>query len=172
MSNEPNHPQQPVCFVGDVIRFKQNAIVRYLIDLASQKHIADMNSLAIIPFSQDDRMQFAQLIGYSVSGYGDLSYASIESVAEADEAAENLLTEKKQQPVQRTYWKTEFLSVRAAIDKLVECHLHSPDGTVQELLAHHLRKAAELLAADVNGGLDDEYAGELEALRKSQEEVL
>jgi hypothetical protein len=40
-------------------------------------------------------MQLAQLIGYSVSGYGDLSYASDESVARADTIARKLLKEKK-----------------------------------------------------------------------------
>ena len=33
-----------------------------------------MNALACLPFSDDDRMQFAQLIGYSVSGGTGLSY--------------------------------------------------------------------------------------------------
>lgn len=52
------------------LRFKENAIVRYLLD----KGGVTLNDLALIPFSQDDRMQFAQLIGYSLSGFSDLSY--------------------------------------------------------------------------------------------------
>jgi hypothetical protein len=39
-------------------------------------------------------MQLAQLIGYSVSGYGDLSYASRKSVRLADEIAEKLIRKK------------------------------------------------------------------------------
>ncbi|MGB4951239.1 MAG: hypothetical protein WBO55_11455 [Rhizobiaceae bacterium] len=52
-----------------VVRFKANAIVRYLLDTYT-----DMNALAMLDFSNEDRQQFAQLIGYSLSGYGDLSY--------------------------------------------------------------------------------------------------
>jgi len=35
-------------------------------------------------FSQEDREQFAQLIGYSLSGFGELSYVS-------DETCENIV---------------------------------------------------------------------------------
>jgi hypothetical protein len=47
-------------------------------------------------FDADERMQLAQLIGYSVSGYGDLSYASRESVERADEIADALAAHDKQ----------------------------------------------------------------------------
>lgn len=66
-----NHPIQPI--ITDehgTKRFKDNKIVRYLLDASE----IDMNQLAAIPFDQDDREQFAQLIGYSVSGFSDLSY--------------------------------------------------------------------------------------------------
>jgi len=53
-------------------RFKANAIVRYLLDHGG----IDMNRLAVLEFSDDDRVQIAQLIGYSISGFGDLSYVS------------------------------------------------------------------------------------------------
>lgn len=53
------------------LRFKKNTIVRYLLDNGG----INLNDLARIEFSQDDRQHFAQLIGYSLSGYGDLSYA-------------------------------------------------------------------------------------------------
>ena len=43
-----------------------------------------------MPFSDEDREQFAQLIGYSVSGFGELSYASAEMVEKADEIAEDI----------------------------------------------------------------------------------
>ena len=35
-----------------------------------------MNELACMDFSQEDSEQFAQLIGYSVSGFSELSYVS------------------------------------------------------------------------------------------------
>jgi hypothetical protein len=65
------HPIQPLeKDSAGVTRFKQNAIVRYLIDNGS----IGLNDLARVNFPQEDREQFAQLIGYSLSGYGDLSY--------------------------------------------------------------------------------------------------
>ncbi len=74
------HPMQPIeKDENGVIRFKENKIVRYLLDAGP----FDMNQLAMLPFSQEDREQFAQLIGYSVGGFGELSYVSQESVATA-----------------------------------------------------------------------------------------
>ena len=64
----------------ETLRFKQNKIVRFLLDAGP----FDMNALALMPFDSDDRQQFAQLIGYSVSGFGDLSYAHPETIDEAD----------------------------------------------------------------------------------------
>ncbi|HVI40736.1 MAG TPA: hypothetical protein VM577_08750 [Anaerovoracaceae bacterium] len=77
------HPTQPCELVNDVIRFRKNAIVNYLLEAAGRGEKADMNSLAIMEFSDEDRMQFAQLIGYSISGYGELSYVSDKSYNEA-----------------------------------------------------------------------------------------
>ena len=63
------HPMQPVGFAADgVMRFKSNAIVRYLLDNAG----LDLNTLVGLPFADADWDQFYQLIGYSVSGYCDL----------------------------------------------------------------------------------------------------
>lgn len=82
-----NHPMQPIEFDSrGTIRFKENKIVTYLLDHGG----IDLNHLAVQGFSDEDHMQFAQLIGYSVSGFGDLSYASDEVVAEADEIAAEL----------------------------------------------------------------------------------
>ena len=67
-----------------VIRFRENAIVRYLLDTHG---LANMNTLALIPFTKADREQFAQLIGYSVSGFGDLSYVRDETYNRAAEIA-------------------------------------------------------------------------------------
>lgn len=92
MAKIPEHPMQPVYFSADgVVRFKPNAIVRLLLDDGKY----DMNRLALLNFSKEDRMQFAQLIGYSVSGYGELPYASPETVAKADRKAKRLLRERK-----------------------------------------------------------------------------
>ena len=67
------HPLQPI--VRDpsgIYRFKPNAIVRFLLDAGPY----DLNKIAMMPFADEDREQLAQLIGYSVDGFCDLSYAS------------------------------------------------------------------------------------------------
>lgn len=87
------HPMQPIGYdQDDVIRFKRNAIVRFLLDWASERGMT-LNSLASIPFADEDREQFAQLIGYSVSGFGELGYTRIWSVAKADEEASRIAKE-------------------------------------------------------------------------------
>lgn len=83
----PDHPMQPL--VRDpqgVVRFQANAIVRHLLDAGP----FDMNRLAMMPFSDEDRAQFAQLIGYSISGWGGLSYVDPEKAGEADAMADAL----------------------------------------------------------------------------------
>lgn len=78
-------PMQPIILAGDgVIRFKKNKIVDDLYELGS-KHGLSLNDMVFRDYSQEDRNQFAQLIGYSVSGWGGLSYAM--GVDEADAIA-------------------------------------------------------------------------------------
>ena len=71
MSNaEVRNPIQPLAEdEHGTMRFKPNKIVQYLLDNGTH----DMNSIAIEGFSDDDREQFAQLIGYSLSGFGELN---------------------------------------------------------------------------------------------------
>ncbi len=64
------HPLQPIEKIDGINRFKKNKIVEFLLDAG---HF-DMNVLARMDFTDDDRTQFAQLIGYSVSGFGELNY--------------------------------------------------------------------------------------------------
>lgn len=81
------HPIQPLAKdEHGTVRFKGNAIVRYLLDAGQ----FDMNHLAVTPFSQEDREQFAQLIGYSLSGYSDLSYVRDDSYEAAAKMAEGV----------------------------------------------------------------------------------
>ncbi len=73
-------PQQPIELDRyGVRRFRKNAIVAYLLD---SKRVLDMNELALLPFSDADRSQFAQLIGYSLSGYAELGYTECFHVKE------------------------------------------------------------------------------------------
>lgn len=74
------HPIQPLEKDSDnILRFKQNAIVRFLLDAGP----FDLNQLALRPFSQEDEEQFAQLIGYSLGGFRGLSYVSDETYDKA-----------------------------------------------------------------------------------------
>lgn len=79
------HPIQPI--IEDdhgVLRFKENRVVQYLLDNGG----IDMNTLACIDFPAEDREQFAQLIGYSLSGFSELSYVSNEVYSAATNMAE------------------------------------------------------------------------------------
>lgn len=96
MSNETPaevmaHPIQPLEIdERGTLRFKKNAIVRHLLDHGG----IDMNDLAVMDFSREDREQFAQLIGYSHGGAGELSYMSDEVWHAAQEEYENRGSER------------------------------------------------------------------------------
>ncbi len=72
------------------VRFEENKIVRYLLDNGP----FDLNHLAVA-FSgeenREDAEQLAQLIGYSVSGFSELSYVSDEAYELAHEEVEKVL---------------------------------------------------------------------------------
>ncbi len=79
-------PMQKIVWDEGIIRFRRNAIVRMLLDEGP----FDLNQIAMRNFSQEDREQFTQLIGYSVSGAGDLSCMSPATIQRADIEAEKL----------------------------------------------------------------------------------
>lgn len=75
------HPVQPVQFdLAGTLRFKKNHIVEHLLDFA-RAHGCGLNELAMMDFEDDDRQQLAQLLGYSVDGYADLSYVDKAAMA-------------------------------------------------------------------------------------------
>ena len=93
------HPMQPIEWAKDgVIRFKGNAIVRWLVD---SKQI-DLNQISI--YCQEHRVpktdveQFWQLLGYSVSGYGDLGFVRRKTIETADEIADGLTRTSSEKP--------------------------------------------------------------------------
>lgn len=64
------HPIQPLeVDAKGTLRFKRNAIVEHLLD---SHPTCDLNKLAVMDFTNEDRQQFAQLIGYSLDGYSEL----------------------------------------------------------------------------------------------------
>lgn len=83
----PKNPMQPFVRDGKTVRFKANRIVAYLLDSGRSGRKVNLNDLAMMPFSQDDRTQFAQLIGYSLIGFHELSYVSDIAAKNATQAA-------------------------------------------------------------------------------------
>lgn len=80
-------PMQPLVIdAHGTLRFKENPIVRTLLDYATG-HGYGLNEIAREEFDAEDQMQLAQLIGYSLSGYGTLSYVTDESYERAAAAA-------------------------------------------------------------------------------------
>lgn len=69
----PHIQQQIVEVEGGILRFRKNKIIEILLQGVESK--GGMNYIAQLDVPDEDRAQFAQLIGYSVSGYQTLSYA-------------------------------------------------------------------------------------------------
>ena len=91
--NEPHsdrtaeHPTQPLVLVNGVVRFKGNKIVERLFE----ERVIDLNKIVGWDLPAEDFEQFWQLLGYSVSGYGELSFIRPETVERADKAADEML---------------------------------------------------------------------------------
>lgn len=86
------HPIQPIeTDAHGVLRFKQNKIVKHLLETHTN---CDRNTITAMGFDDNDRRQFAQLTGYSLSGYGDLSYVRDEDYSAAVYMHKNVLDEK------------------------------------------------------------------------------
>lgn len=94
------HPMQPVVWDGHgVIRFQRNEIVRYLLDHGG----LDLNKLFGMGhpaplFDRSDWEQFAQLIGYSVSGFGELNYVRDSTYEKAERRCEALIAKHPTDP--------------------------------------------------------------------------
>ena len=91
MSDAKQHPLQPLYEDADGdLRFKENKIVSFLLNAGP----FDMKQLTLMPFSQEDWEQFTQLIGYSLSGFGELSCVSSETYERAEAAARKSRNER------------------------------------------------------------------------------
>jgi hypothetical protein len=121
-----HNPIQPLAKDDEgVLRFKKNAIVEYLLDNGG----IDLNRLAMLDFSKDDRQQFAQLIGYSLSGYSELSYVDDDAYTAAQIMAEQGISEDA---ARIQYLEGELIALRSALRepmaRLFELH---PDDLKQ-----------------------------------------
>lgn len=104
-----NHPIQPLeADKQHSFRFKENKIVKHLLDHGG----IDMNALAMLDFSVEDREQFAQLIGYSLAGFGELSYVRADTYAVAATMAGTGQTEVESRIA---YLEAELKALRAAM---------------------------------------------------------
>lgn len=86
MTYKPKHPCQPVELKPNgVAYFKENAIVRAFLEAAREGRTLNLNdTLGDGKFSEEDQVQFAQLIGYSVSGWKDLTFVKSKDRLRAD----------------------------------------------------------------------------------------
>lgn len=101
---EDAHPMQPVVVAQDKChRFLENKMVNHLYEWARDRGMG-LNEMAVMGFSDEDRMQFAQLIGYSVSGYGELGYVSDKSYEEAARRSAALLASTPAPAQQEPQW--------------------------------------------------------------------
>ena len=97
-----------------VVRFKENVLVRALLDHGQDTGLG-LNELArkfYTPDHADDWQQLAQLIGYSLSGYSDLSYVSDNAYGAAAMMADLGMTEKD---ARITHLEQELHMIRAAL---------------------------------------------------------
>lgn len=77
---------RPIIMKDGIVRFRENVLVRALLAEA-QKRGFGLNELVGVSATQEDQEQFAQLIGYSLSGYHELSYVSDEAALAASKVA-------------------------------------------------------------------------------------
>lgn len=83
-----NHPIQPIeADHRGVNRFKKNKIVDFL----AMNY--GLNELTAMDFPKEDWEQLAQLIGYSLSGFSELSYVRDETFYAASAMADDGVTE-------------------------------------------------------------------------------
>ncbi|MBN3780489.1 hypothetical protein G3O06_23530 [Burkholderia sp. Ac-20345] len=84
------HPMQPIHVDSKgVVRFVSNDLVSRLVDV----YPGGLDAIASTAGSVDDLEQLLQLIGYSVSGFGDQPYVRREVIEEADRAAGEIAKE-------------------------------------------------------------------------------
>lgn len=82
-------PTQPLVLdQRGVLRFQENRLITKLLDCASKGIKFDLNDAAIYcmkeGISPEEEMQLAQLIGYSVSGFEDLSYVDSKTISKIE----------------------------------------------------------------------------------------
>ncbi len=73
-------PKQPIIHDDKgVVRFQSNKVVTWLLDAGR----INLNEIGLLSFPIEDLMQFYMLIGYSVSGFGEIFFEHHGEKAEA-----------------------------------------------------------------------------------------
>lgn len=85
----PRHPMQPLFVDGKgTLRFHENRIVRFLLDNGGYG-LNELHRMSEAKaFSQDDWVQFSQLHGYSLKGFGELGFVPNEAYYAAAQSHE------------------------------------------------------------------------------------
>ena len=139
------NPIQPLAKDAQgVLRFKENSLVRALLDHGQATGLG-LNELArkfYAPEHADDWQQLAQLIGYSLSGYGELSYVSDDAYGTAATMADEGLNEKD---ARIAHLEHELFMVRAS--------LREPIARLYGLHPDDLQGANALAQADAACGV-------------------
>ena len=106
-------PIQPIDRdINGVVRFKPNRIVEFLLDNGNY----DLNDIARMDFTNEEREQFSQLIGYSLSGFSDLSYVSDDTC----EIADNMYYGKEtEQEAELKYLRNTLKTIREKLKSLI-----------------------------------------------------
>ena len=86
----PNNIKMPLQPIIDG-RFVPNRIVELLLETST----LNLNNIAFMDFTNQERMQLAQLIGYSLSGFGDLNYVDDETYETAEVLNDKLVQSEK-----------------------------------------------------------------------------
>lgn len=89
------------------LRFIPNRIVEKLLEVAP----IGLNEIACMDFTAEERRQFAQLIGYSLGGYDELSYVNDESYEAAYEMTEGI----SELEARNKYLREKIESVKEAL---------------------------------------------------------
>lgn len=109
------NPIQPLAKDAQgVLRFKGNTLVSALLDHGQATGFG-LNEMACKFYTTehaDDWQQLAQLIGYSLSGYGELSYVNDDAYGAAATMADEELSEKDARIV---HLEHELFMVRASL---------------------------------------------------------
>ena len=81
-------PMQPIYEDAEgQARFRENAIVQWMVEQGRLGKKFDLNTIAGLPVPQADFVQFVQLIGYSIKGFHELSGVPDAAALAASEVA-------------------------------------------------------------------------------------